>query len=108
MRSTNDLGLHAHSTPVTVTQASAPAVLGISSLKFRSLIRAWNLTHGRQGRLFIVRLDDFLAALAARSLPFDAAAANDAAEVPLTADEVLAQLGARRAPKPPRKRAGAR
>lgn len=52
---------------ITVTQKSAPDVLGIPGRRFLALVRAWQIPHAPFGRLVIARVDDVLSALAAHT-----------------------------------------
>jgi hypothetical protein len=48
---------------VLVNQRTALEILGLSRQQFLSLVRAKSIRHARVGRLVVVRLDEFLAAL---------------------------------------------
>lgn len=83
---------HVSVTPITVTQKTAPAVLGITRKKFLELIVRWSIPHACDGQARIVRLDAWLAALAQHEV---VRPANDA---PVTDEEsarlsLLAELG---------------
>jgi len=49
--------------PVLVTQVTAPAVLGIPRRVFLALLKSRNIPFAKLGRLHVARLDDVLAAL---------------------------------------------
>jgi hypothetical protein len=83
--------------PATVTDRTAPLVLGLEPRAYRELVSRLHVPHARIGRRVVARVDDVLAA-------FDRIARADGAvepEAPAadfdTADDVLRRLGRRRA-----------
>jgi hypothetical protein len=50
-------------TPVTVSQATSLAVLGVDGRRFRELVHARSIPHGRVGKLVVARVSDVLEAL---------------------------------------------
>lgn len=74
--------------PVAVSQANCEAALGIPPRKHLDLVRELQLPHTRVGSLLLVRLDDYLAALARRTVA-GTEPANDAPSI----DDVRAALG---------------
>lgn len=74
--------------PVVVSQSNCEAALGIPPRKHLDLVRELALPHTRVGSLLLVRLDDYLAALARRTVA-TVEPANDAPSI----DDVRAALG---------------
>lgn len=82
--------------PVTVTDRTCAAVLGLEPRVFRAWLMAANVPHAHIGRRVVARVDDVLAALRNAPAPTAAPEADDEDAVPTTADDVLAALGMRR------------
>lgn len=70
-------------------------MLGLTSRQFRDFVNRYRIRHARLGKLVVVRVDDWYAALERLSENGQSAPAND--PVPMTTDEMLARLGKRRA-----------
>lgn len=88
-RDTSTLAVH----PVTVTDRTCAAVVGLEPRAFREAVARLKIPHAMLGRRMVVRVADFLAAL-------DRVAAASADKLPAprvetleTAEGVLAELG---------------
>lgn len=81
--------------PVAVTDRTCALVLGLDPEPFRALLVAENIPHRSVGRRVIARVDDVLSALT--STPRVALAAPSSTDEPATVDDVLAELGMKRA-----------
>ena len=86
--------------PVTVTDLSSPAVLGLEGRTFRELLVKKKIPHTRLGQRIIARVDDVLAVL--DRLARESAEVEEPSEKPEsdrqpeTVDAVLAMLGKER------------
>jgi hypothetical protein len=86
--------------PATVTDLSAPAVLGLEPRQFRDFLRIARVPHATAGQRVIARIDAVLAAidrLAESSRGTDGK--PDAEDDEPTADAILARIGRRRVPR---------
>jgi hypothetical protein len=86
--------------PATVTDRTAPLVLGLEPRVYRELVRAESIPHALVGRRLVCRVDDVLAAL---DLLAGATETTDEAEAPpprRTGDRLLALIGRERAAAP--------
>ncbi|HEV3189112.1 MAG TPA: hypothetical protein VGY54_01375 [Polyangiaceae bacterium] len=88
--------------PVTVTDQSAPAIVGLEARQFREFLRAERVRHARLGKRVIARVDDVLEALdrvagrqASGNEPHVERRIEDAEP---SADAILARLGYARTP----------
>ena len=80
------------SSPVYITQRTAPDVLGITGRRFREMVIRHRIKHARDGKLVLVRLDAWDEAMARLSASGQVdPAANDA--VPMTLDAMLERVG---------------
>ncbi len=88
--------------PATVTDLTAPAVIGLEARTFREFVGREHVPHARLGHRIVARVDDVLAALdrVARRAKDDKPASDEPApdgdEQPETVDGVLAALGKER------------
>ncbi len=98
-RATSSLGI----VPVTVTDRTCAAVLGLEPRVYRELVTRVRIPHATIGRRIVARVDDMLAALdrmaeGAAATPTTPAGddGGGASERGPTADEILARIGRRR------------
>jgi hypothetical protein len=87
--------------PATVTDRTCAAVTGLEPRAFCELVSREKIPHARIGRRVVVRLDDFLAAVARLSsvAAIDVEAADEGGEEeaqPEDADSFLRSIGRRR------------
>ena len=87
--------------PLTVSDRTAPALVGLEPRAFRDLLEREHVPHARIGRRVVARVAFVLEAIDRLSLEVDAttetaSAADDEADDEPTADEILARLGRRR------------
>ncbi|MBX3208407.1 MAG: hypothetical protein KF764_25400 [Labilithrix sp.] len=80
-----------------VSQATAPAVLGITPKKFIEIVKQWGIPHTRCGRSYLVRLDTIVDAIEKHGVELgaptnDLHASGEASDV----DAWLAKMGERR------------
>jgi hypothetical protein len=79
--------------PVTVTDRTAPLVLGLEPRAYRELVTRWRVPHARIGRRVVARVEDVLAAFDRVSRERDdAGSTGDPADFE-TADDLLRLLG---------------
>ena len=87
--------------PITVSDLTAPSVVGLEPRHFRELLRVEDIPHAVVGRRVIARVEHVLSAI-------DRLAASGATEVPASeavddaepsADEILARIGRVRGPR---------
>jgi hypothetical protein len=85
--------------PVTVTDRTAPLVLGLEPRVYRELIARERVPHARVGRRVVARVEDVLVALDRLAAKGDDALANEAPATPQPrgVDRVLALVGRARA-----------
>lgn len=84
--------------PVMVSQASSQVVLGISGRRFREMVIRYQIRHVRDGKLVLVLVADWTAAmtkLATGAPANEPTTTNDAAPI-ASVDERLARMGLRR------------
>lgn len=91
-RATDALGV----VPVTVTDRTCAAVLGLDPRVFRDWLASANVPHARIGRRVVACVDDVLAAMRDTRTPDALGEPDDKDDGPATADDVLARLGMRR------------
>ena len=86
-------------TPVTVTDRTCAAVLGLEPRVYRELVVRERIPHARLGRRIVARIEDVLVAVdrLAGADAVDAPEADDVDDQPETVDAVLAALGRERA-----------
>lgn len=84
--------------PITVTDRTCAAVLGIEPRAFREWLAEENIEHRRIGRRVIARVDVVLAALEAMPAQSSDTASESSSDRPAlqSADDLLARLGRRR------------
>lgn len=78
--------------PLYITQRSAPDLLGITGRRFREIVVRHGIPHARDGRLYLVRLEEFERAM--ERLRTSVEVIDDA---PQSVDSMLAELGRGRA-----------
>jgi hypothetical protein len=84
--------------PICVTQRTCELLLGIPSRRFRETVRRYGVPHARLGKLVMVPLDAWLAAIDRLSRSGQPALEVDApGEAVRSVDELLGELGRRRA-----------
>lgn len=81
---------------ISVTQHTAPAVLGVSSRRFREMVIRHRIRHVRDGKIVIVLVRDWIDAMArlATTTATTTTTANEPEPVATVAD-MLAALGRR-------------
>lgn len=82
--------------PVTVTDRSAPAVLGLEPRVFRELVIKLGVRHSLIGRRMIANVADVLAALDREAVTGVSPMASEDNDDEPTVDSLLARIGRRR------------
>jgi hypothetical protein len=83
--------------PLTITDRTAPHVLGLEPRAFREFLVERSVPHVRLGRRVVARVDDVLEALGLAAVTTEAGELATVVDDESSADDVLARIGRKRA-----------